>query len=402
MKTIKLKLLPYQEKAFLSKKEIILFVGGTGTGKTWLGARWIIIKALQSSGEYLLISPSLKLMKRTLWKEVKKVLKEWEIPFEKNEQDMIITLLNGSRLYGIPADNPDRMEGVHAKGAIFDEAGQVDKKEVFQVAYRRLRFHNGQLLITTTPYRWNWLKELYDRAKKGDRDIELVSAKTWQNPYYPKEEIERAKREHPSWYFRMFYGGEFTKPYGLIYPDYETVKPFEIPDNWYKVRGLDFGYNNPTAVIWLAQDPKTEVWYAYREFKKSGITLDELYEVLKEENIITYADPELKQGLETLRRRGLNIRPAKKDVLAGIAFVQGLFKQRKLKIFETLTQTIEELNSYSWELDANEKPTDKPKKVNDHLMDALRYALFTYSPPAKTFVKPLGISRYTSKILGGF
>lgn len=393
IKRIELELLPYQKRVFRSKKRIILFIGGTGTGKTWLGARWIILKALQNSGEYLLISPSLKLMKRTLWKEVRKVLKDWEIPFEKNEQDMIITLLNGSRLYGIPADNPDRMEGVHAKGAIFDEAGQVDKREVFQVAYRRLRFHNGQLLITTTPYRWNWLKELYDRAKEGDRDVELVSAKTWENPYYPKEEIERAKKEHPSWYFRMFYGGEFTKPYGLIYPDYETVEPFEIPEHWYKVRGLDFGYNNPTAVIWLAQDPKTQIWYAYREFKRSGMTLDELYEVLKEENIITYADPELRQGLETLRKRGLNIRPAKKEVLAGIAFVQGLFKQKKLKIFETLTQTIEELNSYSWELDANEKPTDKPRKVNDHLMDALRYALFTYSPPAKTFVKPLGISR---------
>ena len=377
MKTIKLKLLPYQEKAFLSRKEIILFVGGTGTGKTWLGARWIIIKALQNSGEYLLISPSLKLMKRTLWKEVKKVLKEWEIPFEKNEQDMIIKLFNGSLLYGVPADNPDRMEGVHAKGGVYDEAGQVNKKVVFETAYRRLRFHGGQLLITTTPYRHNWLKELYDRAKEGDENIQLITAKTIQNPHYPKEEIEKARKKMPEWRFRMFYEGVFTKPLGLIYPDYELVEPFDIPKDWLKIRGLDFGYNHPTAVIWLAKDPKTGVWYAYKELKKSELTLDELYEVLKKENIPTYADPEMKQGLETLKRRGLDIRPAKKEVLAGIVFVQGLFKQGKLKIFSTLSKTIDEISSYSWKLDANDEPIDEPVKENDDLMDAMRYALFS-------------------------
>ena len=376
MNEIRLKLLPYQKKVFFSKKEIILFVGGTGTGKTWLAARWVILKALKDSGEYLLISPSLKLMKRTLWKEVKKVLKEWGIPFEKNEQDMIISLLNGSKLYGISADNPDRMEGVHAKGAVYDEAGQVDKREVFETAYRRLRFYGGQLLITTTPYRWNWLKKIYDKAKLGDENIELITAKTIENPYYPREEIEKAKKEMPEWRFRMFYEGVFTKPLGLIYTDYELVQAFEIPRNWIKIRGLDFGFNHPTAVIWLAKSPEG-IWYAYKEFKKSEITLDELYEMLKKENIPTYADPEMKQGIETLKRRGLDIRTAKKDVLPGILFVQSLFKQKKLKIFANLTNTIDELSSYSWKLDANEQPIDEPVKQNDDLLDALRYALFS-------------------------
>ncbi|NPB03707.1 MAG: hypothetical protein GXO39_04760 [Thermotogae bacterium] len=375
MKEIRLKLLPYQRRVFQSQKPIIAFVGGTGTGKTWLAARWIVLKALEHGGEHLAISPSLKLMRRTLWKEIKKVLKEWGIDYEKNEQDMIISLPCG-RIYGVPADNPERMEGVHAKSAVFDEAGQVDKRSVFETAFRRLRYHRGQLLITTTPYRWNWLKELYDKALAGDPQIELVTARTIENPYYPKDEIERARREMPEWRFRMFYEGVFTKPLGLIYPDYELVEPFEIPESWLRIRGLDFGYNHPTAVIWLARSPEG-VWYAYRELKKSELTLDDLYNILKEENIPTYADPEMKQGLETLRARGLDVRPAKKDVLAGISFVQGLFKQKKLKIFSSLNKTIDELSSYSWKLDANDQPLDEPVKENDDLVDALRYALFT-------------------------
>ncbi len=375
-KEIELRLLPYQEKAFTSKKPIVAFVGGTGTGKTWLSSRWVIVKAFKLGGEHLVISPSLKLMRRTLWKELKNVLKSWEIEFDKNESDMIITLPNGAQIYGIPADNPDRMEGVHAKSGVFDEAGQVDKRSVFETAFRRLRYHSGQLLITTTPYRWNWLKEIYDRGLKGDPQIELICAKTIENPFYPREEIEKAKEKMPLWRFRMFYEGVFTKPLGLIYPDYELVEPFEIPNDWLRVRGVDFGYNHPTAVIWLAKSPEG-VWYAYRELKKSELTLDDLYAILSKENIPTYADPEMRQGLETLRRRSLDIRPAKKDVLAGISFVQGLFKQGKLKIFSTLEQTIAELSSYSWQLDASDQPLDRPVKENDDLMDALRYALFT-------------------------
>lgn len=372
---ITLRLLPYQERAFSSRKPVIAFIGGTGTGKTWLGARWCIVKALQLGGDHLVISPSLKLMRRTIWKEIKNVLRSWDVEFVKNEADMIITLPN-AQIYGVPADNPDRMEGVHARSAVFDEAGQVDRPSVFETAFRRLRYHKGQMLITTTPYRWNWLKKLYDRALKGDPDVELISARTEENPFYPREEIRKAKENMPSWRFRMFYEGVFTKPLGLIYPDYRTVEPFRIPQGWLRIRGLDFGYNHPTAVLWLAKSPEG-VWYAYRELKKSELTLDDIYSILSQENIPTYADPEMKQGLETLRKRGLDIRPAKKDVLAGISFVQGLFKQNKLLIFSDLSQTVAELSSYSWKLDATDQPLDQPVKENDDLMDALRYALFT-------------------------
>jgi len=399
---IELKLFPYQKRIFYIEKPIIAFISGTGAGKTWIASRWIVIKALKEEGEYLVVSPTLAMLKRTIWKEIRSFLTGSGIPYKENKSDMWIELPNGSKLWGISADKPERMEGVHAKGAVFDEAGQVDDVSAWEILKRRVARHKGQILISSTPYRWNWLKtEVYDRAMNGDPNIELITVASIENPYYPRDRFKEAKRTLPEWKFRMFFLGQFTKPLGLIYPEYETVEPFEIPQNWHKVRGLDFGYNNPTAIIWLAKSPEG-VWYAYKEFKKSEVDLDQLYEILKKENIITYADPELKQGLETLKRRGIKIRPAKKDVLAGISYVQGLFKQKRLKIFKSLTLTIAELNSYSWELDANDEPTDKPRKENDHLMDALRYALFSYEPPKGVFAKALGVVRNSAKLTGGF
>jgi hypothetical protein len=62
------------------------------------------------------------------------------------------------------------------------------------------------------------------------------------------------------------------------------------------------------------------------------------------------------------------------DVEAGIDRVTGLFKQRRLFIFDTLTGLRSELGSYSRELDDAGNPLEKiAKKETWHRIDALRY-----------------------------
>ena len=43
-----------------------------------------------------------------------------------------------------------------------------------------------------------------------------------------------------------------------------------------------------------------------------------------------------------------------------------------------LFQLKDELSTYTWMVDKNEQLLDRPTKENDHLIDALRYAIFTY------------------------
>lgn len=69
---------------------------------------------------------------------------------------------------------------------------------------------------------------------------------------------------------------------------------------------------------------------------------------------------------------------AKKDVLAGISMLDAMLRSKKLLVFNNLVQLKDELSSYVWQVDKNEQLTDKPTKDNDHLIDALRYAIFTY------------------------
>lgn len=403
---IRLGFLPYQARLILSNKPFLALIGGTGTGKTYFLPRWLYIKMGENPGEEWIVSaPTREMLKRNPIKYIRKFFDENGIGYEFNKADLVMEVKNLGVIYFISAETPDRMQGIHAKGIAGDEAGLFDRLW-WDTAVQRIAYKKGQILLTTTPYSHNWLKtEVWDRWIAGDPNFHVENPSSLDNPYYPRQEYERAKRTLPEWKFKMLFEGKFTKPAGLIYDDYETVEPFDIPESWYRFGGVDFGFNNPFAVIWLAENPQTGEIYAYKEFKRSGLTVDDMEKVLKKEKCsVYYGDPASKETLETLKSRGINIRPAKKDVLAGISFVQSLFKSRKLKVFRNLVYTLDELNSYQWETDRTGEILDKPRKENDHLCDALRYSVFTYSSdkPAVPSVRPAGAKRFTSRIFRRF
>ena len=51
---------------------------------------------------------------------------------------------------------------------------------------------------------------------------------------------------------------------GLVFPvqeDKVIIEPFEIPMEWARLSAIDFGYDHPTAVVWLAWDKDEDVYY---------------------------------------------------------------------------------------------------------------------------------------------
>jgi hypothetical protein len=60
---------------------------------------------------------------------------------------------------------------------------------------------------------------------------------------------------------------EFGEPAvgrGRVYPVEErelAVPRFEIPAHWRRCVGVDFGWSNPTAAVWLAHDVAADIVY---------------------------------------------------------------------------------------------------------------------------------------------
>ncbi|WP_189524101.1 terminase family protein [Mesorhizobium sp. M8A.F.Ca.ET.165.01.1.1] len=169
---------------------------------------------------------------------------------------------------------------------------------------------------------------------------------------------------------------------GLIYPIEESrivCDPFEIPDYWPRCFGMDFGWTNPTAVVWLALDRQQDVVYAYAEYAQSELPPQTHTNNIQARGVWIpgACDPagqsaNQKDGealLTAYQSHGLNLSKADNAVEMGIQQVYERMLTGRLKIFRTCDRLLSERRMYA----RDEK--GKVKKVNDHCMDALRYAV---------------------------
>ena len=378
-------LIDYQKDFILAQTKITALIGGTGCGKTFILPVYILVKVLElyqkknEVVEIIVMSPTHKMLLRNPLKYITNTFNDMGISYKLNKSEMTI-VMDHAIIYLISAEAYESMQGIHANIIIMDEAGLM-ARPVLDTALQRIAFKNGQLALLTTPYSSNhWLKtEIYDAWLDGDNDIFVTNPKSRNNPFYPLKEIARAKKMLPEWKYKMFFEATFTRPVGLIFEEVQYVKAFEIPQHYRYFRGVDFGFNNPSAVVQLAIDPNSDIIYIVGEYKESKKNLDDLDQVLKIGKGPIYADSASPDAIDTLKWRGHPISKATKDVLAGISMVDAMLRTKKLFVFDNLPKMQDELESYRWLVDKQENLTDRPTKENDHLLDALRYAIYTYS-----------------------
>lgn len=382
---MEIKLHAGQRKALKSKAKYVVVLAGTGSGKTFLGPVWIAKELERGGREVLVVSPTYLMFQRVVLPYVLNFFEGLGLLERYKMTERVMELRTGAKLYFGSADNPFSLEGVHVDAAWMDEAGQM-KREAWAVVRRRVGVRNGRILITTTPYNLGWLKqEVYDEWKRGNRDFDVIQFPSIANPFYPKEEFERAQRTLPEWQFRMFYLGEFVRPEGLVYIDFmpskHIVEPFPIPNSWVRIAGIDLGYNNPTAIIFLALDKDGRV-FVYREyyerFKTAEEIINDFLEITQNENIdAVYVDPSEPAFIKAMRQRGILAKEAKNDVKEGISMVISLIKTDRLFVFRGCKNLLDEIENYRWKK-VNDEIKDEPQKEYDHACDALRYALYTY------------------------
>jgi len=111
----------------------------------------------------------------------------------------------------------------------------------------------------------------------------------------------------------------------------------------------------------------------------------ELLEKIKSFNIgksVIYADAAEPKSIEEIYRAGINIKPANKDVWAGILKV----KSFPLYVTKRSHNAQKELQSYKWKKDKEDNVIDEPVKANDDFCDSLRYGIYNYHNSPKFVV----------------
>jgi phage terminase large subunit len=161
---------------------------------------------------------------------------------------------------------------------------------------------------------------------------------------------------------------------GRIYRGWKPIP--SMPAMYGYFYGLDFGFNDPVAVVECEVHNKN--MYVRQRVYERGITNDRLSELMESAGIKKgapiYADSAEPKDIEDLVKKGWNIIPARKgpgSVVSGIRFIQ----QYVVHYTEGSTDLITEYENYKWKAGADKLPLDEPEDKNNHLLDALNYAM---------------------------
>lgn len=382
----------HQQRVIASKARFIGCISGIRGGKTTIGAVWLLAQINQDResgkfGDYLICAPTNKILDQSTlpkfkeffpsdwgtWKEQKSYFElNWNRP-GTNEP---------CRIFVRSMDEPNSIEGMDCLSAWMDEVGQMKAQSWINVQ-GRLSVQQGRCILTTTPYAVNWFfKEVY-KKKDVDQDYDIIMWSSIDNPAFPKEEFERAKKSLPKAIFERRYLGKFTRLEGLVYPEFDSefhiIEPFDIPDNWLRFAGLDFGRSNPNAIVCVAQDPDSNNFYVYKEFYRSETLLKTISDYLHSANLsYVLADTQSAQLIAELQQfyGNRNVKEADKNIDVGVERLRSLLQEGRIKFFrDRCNNLITEIEQYHYATPNPDKvQQDKPVAKDNHAVDALRYA----------------------------
>jgi len=391
---MKVKLLPWQYQVASDPHRFKVVDAGRRAGKSVLSRMWTLKLATEKQGLYWIVSPTYPMGKEIHWKQGlnNEIPPEWIA--KKNESELEIVLKNGSRIALRSAEHPERLKGVKLRGLVVDEIAMMRNwDEIWQEALRpTLTDYEAPALFISTPRGYNHFFSLWEKGQKPSKVWKSWKFTTYVNTHLPESEIEQAKKELDEDTFAQEYLAEFRKYTGLVYKDFDrnvhVIEPIELPNEWVFRRGIDFGWSNPTAVPFIALSPEG-VLYIFDEIYETQLRTPDLAEMIKQRSggrhfAGSFGDSAQAAQIAELNSYGIPVAPVQKTtgttgenwISYKIKRVAELLREKKLFVFNNCVNTIFEFENYSYcEVNTPNGVTEKPLKVNDHLMDAIAYVV---------------------------
>ncbi len=389
------------------EKRFIALLGGAGSGKSHFAAQKVLLRAMMERDQKILVARKVRrTMRQSVFALLLAQVYAWGLAshFQPNYSDLTLTCkTTNSAILCVGLDDPEKIKSIHGiTSAWLEEPTEMTEQDVRQInlRIRGAKTLYRQIIMSFNPVsRLHWIKSFIE--DQADDRITIHHSTYKDNVFLDEDyraEIEALKEQDEN-YYRIYGLGEWGSLDGLIYPHYRKVDA--MPESETEFFGLDFGFNNPSALVRIRVkdfDPKSRKGQVYlqEEIYQSNLTSTDLIQSVKAVSDIgrkrIYADPAEPGRIEELRRAGLNVFPASKgpgSVNAGISFCKAL----DLNVEKTSLNLMAELESYTWQKDHSGKTLDQPVKFRDHALDAMRYALWThYEKPQPVF--------FDRKILG--
>ena len=368
----------YQFLLSTKARKNILF-GSAGSGKSWSLAQYLIFDlALKNKGlRFLIIRKTRPAIKKSCWLLFNDILSQYSIPYETNKTDLSIEI-NNNTFFFCSIDDPEKLKSIERINYIWSEESTELNINDFMQLNLRCRGKNStkgqnQLFFTFNPIdETSFLKPLTENINS---DVAVLHTTYNDNRFLDQDYIDTLEGliGQDEAYYKIYALGQWASPEHIIYTNWDIVD--SLPEKIDSIEyGLDFGYNNPTALIAVAESDQDcyidEVIYQTRLTNSDLIAMLENSGIEKVSNIV--ADSAEPQRIEEIYQAGYNIFPVSKgkdSVRVGIDTV----KRKRLHITKQSVNVIKELRGYKWRQDKNGNILEEPVKFLDHAMDSIRY-----------------------------
>jgi len=361
-----------------NKSRYLILYGGAGAGKSYFAAQKILIRTLQEKKSRILVVRKVaRTLRNSSFLLLKDLISEWNLTslFKINDVEMKIVCQNGNQILFAGLDDVEKLKSIAGITSIWiEEATELSEDDFTQVDLRlRDPSEYHQVILTFNPVSaLHWLKKRFFDTIDERAEIRKTTYQDnkFIDPSYV-EVLEGLKTQNENLY-KVYALGEWGTLSELIYTNWD-VKEFEL--NFDEIiAGVDFGFNNPSAVAYVGI--KDNELYVFDEIYQSHLKNSELIDLLKDKPQASVYYPDLAEPdrIRELQEAGFAVGKTDKDVIQGINFV----KNFKIHISPKCVNFIKEIQGYSYRKDKDGNVLEEPVKFNDHLMDAMRYAVYSH------------------------
>jgi hypothetical protein len=406
------------------------FCGGWGNGKTSSGCMEFFTRLVEYPRTNAIVSrftrPELK---ATTWEMLMNgdgsdTPTRWPgIPKEAiavyNKSDLYIELRNGSKVWGLPLDDPTKLENYNLGLFMIDQAEEVGEDILLKFQGRLRQKHGpreGLLLFNPNGHNYLWKRFIDpDRPATWKQLYKAIEATPFDNPFLPEDYLDQFASLPQAWQDRFVHGSHDVFV-GQIFtdwdPDVHIIPDFSIPRHWERWMCFDPGIRHEAAASWIARDELGNKFY-YREVLSSGRGVRWWADLIQqaevafdqggpdEDPVKRLIGPEANQRSQTdgksvkelFWEEGIGFDDADKDPSARIVAITDALRPRpahahfttgddpgpSLYVFESCTKLKEYLPQYRWKpvraTYSDEQAPEKPRKKDDHNIDNLGHIL---------------------------
>ncbi len=391
-RNITVPLLPGQKRvfaAFNAGAPVVGFVGGLGAGKTRIGALMVIREALTYRRNYIAVAAATyPQLRRSTIRAVIQALKDLRIVYKYNKSTKTVLIPQaGSEIEFVSTDvPPEELQGPEYGALWVDEGEGVEESRFRALRFRvRKRGASRRVLVTANPPgRYHWISQSFHFEPIPG--WAYVNAQTFENMLLPADYVYELKLLYPegSHNYRRYLLGELGLPReGAVYPEFSAERhivdspPANIIGHF---GGLDLGADHPFCFLQMGLTD-TDIIVVLGEHYARLLPIDEhlmqMHQVYRGGPI--FSDWAKQDRIEMDMRGWPTIAAPKQiGVETGIEAIRRRLLLRKFLIVRgAAPNLVREFSTYVWSKPPRENTAyvEKPVKVNDDALDALRYGV---------------------------